>query len=264
MLHPYYKLNYIEMVWGGEKEQAAEIAAGNFDAKNWHAEALKTVEVAVCLPLVYLLVTWIADCYGQMAEYHGKAMLPCLAPTPTPTPPPTANHSDDEYDQLRKGLLTRSIHDEGWRAELHCYLNDIPADVSKDTDIVAWWGVSGRPSVSFVQPTQLSLQDHAKLYPTLAKIALDVLPAQASSVPCERLFSAGKEIAVAHRAQLGADVFKQLQILKSHWRRSVCDLAACNSDFVEDIDMDEFGEMLTADIEASCEDLTIEDNALMV
>jgi hypothetical protein len=262
VLHPYYKLNYIEMAWGSEKEQAAEIAAGNFDAKNWHAEALKTVEAVVRLPLVYVLLSWTADCHGQMAEYHGKVLLPCLAPTPTP--PPTANNSDDEYDRLRKGLLTRSIRDEGWRAELRRYLDDIPADVSKDTDIVAWWGVSGHPSISFVPPTQLSVQDHAKLYPTLAKIALDVLPAQASSVPCERLFSAGKEIAVARRAQLGAEVFEQLQILKSHWRRSVCDLATCNSEFVEDIDMDEFGEMLTADIEASCEDPTVEDNALMV
>jgi len=57
-------------------------------------------------------------------------------------------------------------------------------------------------------------QIHAKVYPTLAKIALDVLPAQASSVPCEQLFSGGKEIAVTRRAQLGADLFEQLQMLK--------------------------------------------------
>ena len=44
MLHPYYKLDYIKMAWGGQEEQEAEIAAGNPNAKNWHDEALKVVE----------------------------------------------------------------------------------------------------------------------------------------------------------------------------------------------------------------------------
>jgi hypothetical protein len=33
-LHPYYKLEYIKMAWGGAEEQAEEIEAGNIDAKN--------------------------------------------------------------------------------------------------------------------------------------------------------------------------------------------------------------------------------------
>jgi hypothetical protein len=41
------------------------------------------------------------------------------------------------------------------------------------------------------------LQDNCHLYPTLGRIALDVLPIQASSVPCKHLFSAGKHIATA-------------------------------------------------------------------
>ena len=39
ILHPYFKLSYIAHTWGGEEEAAAEIAAGNFQAKNWQAEA---------------------------------------------------------------------------------------------------------------------------------------------------------------------------------------------------------------------------------
>lgn len=34
-------------------------------------------------------------------------------------------------------------------------------------------------------------QDHAHEYPTLAKLALDILAVPASLVPCEWLFSAG-------------------------------------------------------------------------
>jgi len=44
VLHPYYKLNYIQMAWGGPKEQQEEIAKGNLGAKNWQAEARKVIE----------------------------------------------------------------------------------------------------------------------------------------------------------------------------------------------------------------------------
>ena len=44
VLHPYYKLTYIKMSWGGEEEQDTAIAAGNPHAKNWHDEARQLVE----------------------------------------------------------------------------------------------------------------------------------------------------------------------------------------------------------------------------
>jgi hypothetical protein len=46
-LHPYYKLAYIELAWGGAKEQEAEYEAGNFEAKNWQDEARKILEKTV-------------------------------------------------------------------------------------------------------------------------------------------------------------------------------------------------------------------------
>ena len=48
MLHPYYKLAYIKLNWGGPEEQAAEIAGGKLDAKDWHDEVRKIVENTVC------------------------------------------------------------------------------------------------------------------------------------------------------------------------------------------------------------------------
>jgi len=47
VLHPYYKLAYIKVSWGGPKEKAAEVARGNPDAKDWHDEAKKLVENTV-------------------------------------------------------------------------------------------------------------------------------------------------------------------------------------------------------------------------
>jgi len=46
-LHPYYKLAYIEHVWGGANEQEAEHISGNQHAKNWQDEACKILEKMV-------------------------------------------------------------------------------------------------------------------------------------------------------------------------------------------------------------------------
>ena len=54
VLHPYYKLAYIKMAWGGPEEQAAEIAQGNPDAKDWQDEAKKILENTVCCILLSL------------------------------------------------------------------------------------------------------------------------------------------------------------------------------------------------------------------
>lgn len=91
-------------------------------------------------------------------------------------------------------------------------------------------------------------QDHAQLYPTLARIALDVLPAQASSVPCERLFLGSKQIATDRRAQLGPSVFEELVIMKSAWGSNLYDMAAWNAMQVEEVDLlFDYEEMLMED-----------------
>jgi len=48
-LHPYYKLDYIELAWGGEREQEKERILGNLDARNWKDEALTIFETTVGL-----------------------------------------------------------------------------------------------------------------------------------------------------------------------------------------------------------------------
>jgi hypothetical protein len=53
VLHPYYKLAYIKLAWGGPVEQAAEIAVGNVDAKDWQDEARKIVERTVSIVFLY-------------------------------------------------------------------------------------------------------------------------------------------------------------------------------------------------------------------
>jgi hypothetical protein len=122
-----------------------------------------------------------------------------------------------EYDRHRQTLILQEA-DEEWSSELRRYLKDVPADVTQETDIVKWWS------------------DHAKVYPTLARAAQDILPMQASSVPCERVFSAAKLIATDRRARLSPVVFEELQVLKFAWRERLPDWAALNGEETEEID----------------------------
>ncbi|RDB17316.1 hypothetical protein Hypma_001666 [Hypsizygus marmoreus] len=70
---------------------------------------------------------------------------------------------------------------------------------------------------------------------------------QASSVPCERLFSGSKQMATERRARLGAKVFEELQIMKFRWRNNITDLSVLNSSQIEEVNLTEFTEMLHQD-----------------
>ena len=71
-------------------------------------------------------------------------------------------------------------------------------------------------------------------------VAIDILPIQASSVPCERVFSSAKETFPMRRSNLSAEVFEALQILKSRIRQQrlsfTDDWLTKESDFSDDTD----------------------------
>jgi hypothetical protein len=48
-LHPYFKLDWILLNWGGSKEQEIKHAKGNLNAKNWKDEARKVLEDLVSI-----------------------------------------------------------------------------------------------------------------------------------------------------------------------------------------------------------------------
>ena len=63
-------------------------------------------------------------------------------------------------------------------------------------------------------------------------------------MPCERIFSGSKQNATDRRASLGNKRFEELEIMKSAWKSNLTDLAAWNSGEVEEIQMEDFEEML--------------------
>ncbi|KAJ6492756.1 hypothetical protein C8R47DRAFT_975538, partial [Mycena vitilis] len=57
------------------------------------------------------------------------------------------------------------------------------------------------------------------VFEILYRVALDVLPVQASAVPCERVFSSSKETDALRRGNLSPAVMEMLQILKFIFRQ---------------------------------------------
>ena len=83
----------------------------------------------------------------------------------------------------------------------------------------------------------------------LARITLDVLPSQASSVPCEQMFSGTKQIATDCQSCLGSKIFEELTIMGSAWGLGIYDAAAWNAMQVEEVNLLDFEEMLADDVD---------------
>ena len=65
---------------------------------------------------------------------------------------------------------------------------------------------------------------------------MDVLPAQASSVPCERLFSSGKETCTARRNRIHPELMEALQVLKLSAHNSTLNLTEHLSDWFDPLE----------------------------
>jgi len=53
-----------------------------------------------------------------------------------------------DFNHYCQSLITKD-DDEGWASEKHCYLKEMPADVTKDTDVIEWWQVCA--SLSYIE-----------------------------------------------------------------------------------------------------------------
>ncbi|KIK76463.1 hypothetical protein PAXRUDRAFT_95380, partial [Paxillus rubicundulus Ve08.2h10] len=57
------------------------------------------------------------------------------------------------------------------------------------------------------------------VYPLLSQVAMDVLPAQASSIPCECAFSSSKETCALQQNNLSPHLPEALQVLKFKYKQ---------------------------------------------
>jgi len=180
---------------------------------------------------------------------HYYSTCPCVIAVPNASGKGGAASKDaSEFDKHHETLLSDNA-EEGWAPKLCCYLKTMWQDVKKDTNIVKWWQVSSLCSKIILFTNLNGPKDHAHVYPMLACIVLDVLPSQALSIPCERLFSSTKQVATDHQASLGPIVFEEVTITKSAWGPGLCDIAAWNAVQMEEVahlDLD-FKQMLVDD-----------------
>ncbi|KAF9242391.1 hypothetical protein BU15DRAFT_72913 [Melanogaster broomeanus] len=186
VLHPYYKLAYIKMAWGGSEEQQQEREAGNPNAKDWHDEEY-----------------W--DATHADIDEHRTA---CTAHTSALG----CKENDmlkSEFDHHCCELIKQNLPKDGggWKAELRHYLGDLPTDVLKETDIVMWWG---------------NMRWNTQPLPKLQKMSVLFLLPQ----------------------YLVSDFF-QLHA----WHLHIKDLATVNSAEVNEVQLEEFKELLIRDAE---------------
>ncbi len=118
------------------------------DTKNWQDKVQKILETTVscsqCSQTTCILISkWQVEKYYMMwpgAEptiSAGQSELCCMN-----TESPTTGWGElilTKFDWFHLGCVTWD--NEGWASELWCYLKELPADVTKEMDIVEWWQV---------------------------------------------------------------------------------------------------------------------------
>ena len=134
---------------------------------------------------------------------------------------PTATRRDQlssEVDQAAANLRTV-------RNELHRYKEDglLLAETNHPIDLLRFWEVCSHNDLCILSFTLRLHQDSEKVYPLMFKVALDILPAQASSVPCERIFSSSKETCTLRRNILSAALLEVRQVLKHLYKQERLD-----------------------------------------
>ena len=105
--------------------------------------------------------------------------------------------------------LSQPAEAQSLHGEVDCYL---AVPVSAIVNSISFWQVCG--IFNLIDTCLLCLQENQDTFPTLFKLAMDILPIQASSVPCERVFSSSKETITARRNSLGPSLVEALQLLK--------------------------------------------------
>ncbi|TFK82993.1 hypothetical protein K466DRAFT_628748, partial [Polyporus arcularius HHB13444] len=183
--------------WGGHDDYLADLTAGVPNARDWQKYAREVVENAVRLSM-----RLCPECSTNPSSHYGRATA--------------GSDSEDDYDRARQQRLQQGKSDaDGWRAELQRYEADLAPEVTKKTDLVQLWSKS------------------TGVYPTLARMALDVLPIPAASTGAESLFSRAKEVTTDRRSRLDPDILEEIECLSWHWKGTLPDYATVNEDTVE-------------------------------
>jgi DNA-binding transcriptional ArsR family regulator len=168
---------------------------------------------------------------GGLAALEALVRPASTNPTPLETRPntPATSAPIPEIDVSAAQRHLEELDQMAVEQELKRYEDaGIIEDVNEvdNFDIMVYWQVSTSDMrlITYRNPTHV-LQTFQDSFPLLFKTALDILPAQASSVPCERVFSSGKETDSLRRSKLSPIMMEILQVLKFHFRSKRLDFS---------------------------------------
>ncbi|XP_072933649.1 uncharacterized protein [Epargyreus clarus] len=137
------------------------------------------------------------QCNAQDSRHN--ANLPQLQeedPTPAPTTSSQTKSIWQDFEEKMQGIQPEGTAQSRAIVEVQRYYDD---KIIARTDCpLKWW------------------RDHRSIYPNLYKIAATKLNAMASSVPCERVFSAAGNILNERRTRLGTRKLQQLLFLQQN------------------------------------------------
>jgi hAT family C-terminal dimerisation region len=85
--------------------------------------------------------------------------------------------------------------------------------MEEGSSALAYWQVSTLP-IHLYTIINYKIQENRLRYPTVFPLAMDILPIQGSSVPCERIFSSAKQTLTDRRSRILPELMEALQMLK--------------------------------------------------
>jgi hypothetical protein len=172
--------------------------------EKFHMECVREVK-EMLIEEVYNL----CSSYAHIKANIGLQLRPywTLPSSTTATPANHLYHPPTEFLNSDDGL---GHEDKTLEEEVARYLTDSRTRM----DPIAFWQVRCAAAANSVKFHSLGFQANSDIYPTLFKLALDLLPVAATSVSCERVFSSAKETISPRRNRLGTDTMEHLQIVK--------------------------------------------------
>jgi hypothetical protein len=127
---------------------------------------------------------------------------------------------EDEMEIGDSGCNVQSVEQE-YMAYTTAALSD------KSVNTLKFWEVSNNLIISISILTEWhALQTNRTMFPTIFTIAMDYLPVQASSVPCERVFSSSSETDTKRRNRISPPLMEALQMLKFFIKKARLDFTA--------------------------------------
>ncbi|KAF7330238.1 putative AC transposase [Mycena venus] len=213
VLNPTIKLQWLRENWSAEDANAAKnwVRAAMLEYRKEHrSQGSSPVPIQVPTTATRRPVNAPSASHGARAHTSGFARLNALSKKlsgsdlDTPANATSASHSTEQERaeaERRAVAEDERIVDEElnlWEAEGR--LDESDPEFA-DFDLLRHW-----------EARQFRLQ-------YLFRVALDVLPVQASAVPCERVFSSSKETDSLRRSSLSPRMIEMLQILKFIYRQ---------------------------------------------